>query len=353
MEKYKQIAATITKRIVTGHFLPGDRIPSEKELADTFGVSAQTVNKAISILVSDGILTRKPGYGAYVCHRVDRARLRERCDFRVGILFDSSVDTIADADRVLARIAFNLQHELSEAGFQWTVIGRGDGMDFHDFLPELDGMIVVGGASEEELRDLRAADIPCVAFNRNYLDHGIGGVVISDEAVGEIVSHMAGMGFDRFLYVVNDSHKEVYDIREDQYRSAVEDAHGSVSVLIVPQEDLKARKLPAEAVEAARSADVAFSPNDSLALSLVQSLEAAGLVVPDDLAVFGFDNSMAGRHNAVPLSTVAYDVNEACQMMVELIEGILFRGETPRVASVGAWLILRESSDRRKGAYQR
>lgn len=45
---------------------PGDRIPTEQELCDQFGVSRITVRQAVASLVREGILARQRGRGTYV-----------------------------------------------------------------------------------------------------------------------------------------------------------------------------------------------------------------------------------------------------------------------------------------------
>lgn len=63
---YKQVLNILSDQIAAGELAPGDRIPSEAELIDQFGVSRITVRAAISELVEDGVLTRSQGKGTFV-----------------------------------------------------------------------------------------------------------------------------------------------------------------------------------------------------------------------------------------------------------------------------------------------
>lgn len=45
---------------------PGQRLPSEKELSDTYGVSRITVRKALELLSSDNIVVKQQGKGTFV-----------------------------------------------------------------------------------------------------------------------------------------------------------------------------------------------------------------------------------------------------------------------------------------------
>ena len=49
-KKYRQITAWLTEEIEKGTLCYGERIPSEKELAEQFGVSRQTVRRALKDL---------------------------------------------------------------------------------------------------------------------------------------------------------------------------------------------------------------------------------------------------------------------------------------------------------------
>ncbi|KRN04446.1 GntR family transcriptional regulator [Holzapfeliella floricola] len=63
---YIQIHNHIKQKIETGQWQLGQRLPSERNLSETFGVSRMTLRQAISTLAEEGILERRPGSGTYV-----------------------------------------------------------------------------------------------------------------------------------------------------------------------------------------------------------------------------------------------------------------------------------------------
>lgn len=63
---YIQIRNILKTKIEDGDYKEGDLIPSEKELAEIFGVSRVTVRAAIAQLVTEQFLTRRPGFGTTV-----------------------------------------------------------------------------------------------------------------------------------------------------------------------------------------------------------------------------------------------------------------------------------------------
>lgn len=63
---YMQIQQYVLQKVKSGEYQIGDRIPAESELAEQFGVSRVTANKAIKELSLTGILQRTKGRGTYV-----------------------------------------------------------------------------------------------------------------------------------------------------------------------------------------------------------------------------------------------------------------------------------------------
>lgn len=63
---YVQIRNALYEDIVNHVFLPGQKLPSEDELAARFGVSRMTVRQGISDLLDEGILYRRHGVGTFV-----------------------------------------------------------------------------------------------------------------------------------------------------------------------------------------------------------------------------------------------------------------------------------------------
>jgi GntR family transcriptional repressor for pyruvate dehydrogenase complex len=65
------VAAELEKGILEGSLKPGDRLPSERDLAVELGVSRPSLREAIQKLVSRGLLTTRHGGGTYVTDRLE------------------------------------------------------------------------------------------------------------------------------------------------------------------------------------------------------------------------------------------------------------------------------------------
>jgi len=65
------VASSITREIAQGRLKPGDKLPTEQELSQTFGVSRNVVREAISRLRSEGRVWSQQGRGAFVSDASD------------------------------------------------------------------------------------------------------------------------------------------------------------------------------------------------------------------------------------------------------------------------------------------
>ncbi|KAF9132324.1 hypothetical protein BGX30_012712 [Mortierella sp. GBA39] len=63
---YEQIFEELRDQIVAGKYMPGERIPSEKELGEAYSVSRITSKKALEMLTQEGYIVRQPGRGSFV-----------------------------------------------------------------------------------------------------------------------------------------------------------------------------------------------------------------------------------------------------------------------------------------------
>ncbi|SMX34316.1 phosphonate metabolism transcriptional regulator PhnF [Actibacterium lipolyticum] len=63
---WKSIASSLRTEIAEGHYRPGDKLPTEAELALRFGVNRHTVRRALSEMAETGLVHSRRGSGVFI-----------------------------------------------------------------------------------------------------------------------------------------------------------------------------------------------------------------------------------------------------------------------------------------------
>ena len=74
---YAQLMDTLKRRIVTGRYLPGEKLPSVRNLAKELGINPNTIQKAYNILETEGVILTLPGRGSVVLSETEELRNRQ------------------------------------------------------------------------------------------------------------------------------------------------------------------------------------------------------------------------------------------------------------------------------------
>ena len=82
---YAQIKHAIERRIASGEWTAGQKLPSENELVDALGVSRMTINRALRELTQQGLIQRVHGLGSFVAETPRHASLIELQDIALEI----------------------------------------------------------------------------------------------------------------------------------------------------------------------------------------------------------------------------------------------------------------------------
>lgn len=89
--RFLQIKLSLLEKIELRELQVGDKVPSENQLAESFGVSRMTARRALSELVTEGVLVRSQGIGTFVADSssvnavIDLPNIDEQINQRQGL----------------------------------------------------------------------------------------------------------------------------------------------------------------------------------------------------------------------------------------------------------------------------
>lgn len=152
---HRQLQDVLRRELASGRYRPGDRIPSERVLCETYGVSRTTVRQTVNDLVHEGRLVRVPAKGTFVPLRKIEQDLARVSWFSESVKAAGRAPDLRllTATRIPAEEAVRLALELSadDDVVRLDLIGRADGEPIVRYRVHLPAPI--GDSAAEALQD--------------------------------------------------------------------------------------------------------------------------------------------------------------------------------------------------------
>jgi DNA-binding LacI/PurR family transcriptional regulator len=194
-----------------------------------------------------------------------------------------------------------------------------------DVAGRVDGLIVFAGALSASEVEKVASRIPVVELGGTERSGARTVLVDNYSGMFELARHLVeDHGYRRFAYL-GELGTEEFRGRRRGFVDAL-NAHG-VSVPDVlashPGDDSSAARAVATVLGGWERPEVIVCDTDQSALAAIDALSDAGVGVPDDIAVTGFDGILAGRLVSPALTTVRQPMEQVGRTAVELLARLI------------------------------
>lgn len=215
-------------------------------------------------------------------------------------------------------------------------------------MASVDGLILASPRMDDDhIRELADAK-PVVIVNRDV--EGIT-CVVPDVAmgVGEAIRHLAGHGHRKITFIAGPEASWMSSRRWLAVQQACEWSRIEPVKLQSESPTIKGgRAIARTIVSRGSSAVVAY--NDLLAIGLMQELQAAAYVVPDQISIVGFDDIFGADFTTPGLTTVRAPMEtcgvEAASLLLKFLKG---HGDVPSTRYIDTELVVRGSTGKLLG----
>ena len=187
----------------------------------------------------------------------------------------------------------------------------------------VDGLVILAPhLSEDELADAVPPGTPAVLINTRGDAGGHPGVRLDNVAGCEVVAdHFVSLGRKRIVHIAGAAGNIDAIERAEAFKAALEKRGVDVEVV---QGDFaeESGEIAIDALlKSGRKFDGVFAANDMMASGALQALHGAGVRVPEDVAVVGFDDIPLAKH--IGLTTVQVHIAELGQRALDRLISIL------------------------------
>jgi GntR family transcriptional regulator of arabinose operon len=354
----QQLKLIIIEKIRRGQYIPGEKMPSERELAETYGISRISVREAVTELVAENYLFRIPTKGTFVAMADQVARKLRLRSFSVAFVINKAWYAFAlpgytrileGVERALRKRGYRLLFMTSDPGEELNLeLSRGSDAAYSGFL-------LVGPTSSVVVEKLKAVQAPFIMLDAEVTDEDVNTVAMDYfGGARQAIKYLARLGHQDIGYIgvehsdkyrghvaalhqlglpVRAEHTEFVAIHGDG-RPGYEHGYDAVTRI------LQRGTLPT----------ALHITNDIVALGAMEALRKRGVEIPRDISILGYDDIDLSRRADPPLTTVCADLEEfgaiGAQRLFSLMEDPEQIGQR---LSVRLDLVIRGSTGRPRG----
>jgi len=356
VSKHGNVHAALLRALQSGKWKPGERIPTESQLEQQFGVSRITVARAVRDLESAGLVERRRGAGTFVRPRETSDRLT------FGLLIPDLGETeifepichgmmTSPLARDHALIWGNASSRSGSKDEQaWSlcrqfITRRVSGVFF---APIERGLSTDDDVNQRIAAALDGARIPIVLLDRGLAPYPQPDrydlVAIDNRRAAYIATtHLLDLGARRIAFVGAENAPATVDEREAGYREAlfqrgIDPDRDTIRRLRTDDETAVANLMRA------RHPDAIVCANDRTAGLLMHALLRQGIRIPQDVRLVGIDDVDYAPLLPVPLTTIRQPTRQIGDAALEIMLARVSRRHLPpRDTRLHGELIVRES----------
>ncbi|MFT3784565.1 MAG: GntR family transcriptional regulator [Tepidisphaeraceae bacterium] len=321
LPRHRQVYEALMGDIVSGRLQPGDRLPTEAELAKSFSASRSTVARAMRDLKSRGLLLRQRGGGTHLAKQ----------DTRRIALFAPYTSTPSELGFIGGQIHGHLSELAAQRGdhLRLQLLARPESGDHHDEMLAAAQTLIQQSVSgvfyypvelpQDQMHynqlvvdKLRSAGIAVVAIDRDIVSFpqrsALPLVTYDNRRAGYLLAdHMVRQGCKRIVFVGLPFVSSVASDRMRGYLEALADHRLPIdyALIVSAQLDELTADFVKDIVERLKP-DGIVCKQDHYAALISRHLSGMGVTIGKDIRLAGFDNQPFAGLLTVPLTTIRF-----------------------------------------------
>ncbi|MEZ0538069.1 LacI family DNA-binding transcriptional regulator [Fibrella arboris] len=202
------------------------------------------------------------------------------------------------------------------------------------FNSRVDGLLVSVAYDTDDIEHFNTftkKGIPVLFFDRVITNARSTSIVIDNAKAGyEATAHLLKLGRQRIMHVTGNLKRNVYADRLKGYKLALADYNIPFDDSLVQVTDLSQEvgvEIARQITQLPVRPDGVFVTNDLCAVSCMTTLKQSGLLIPDDVAMVGFNNDPVSQVVNPALTTIHYPGREmgevAAKSLINHLNGVM------------------------------
>ena len=329
--KYLRLAQKLTREIEDGTLSPGDRLPSFSEINQQFGAATNTVDRAFLVLEQNGLVRREQGRGVFVAEP-GRSNPKPKTGF-IGLFggFGGFSEGLPHYEGLNTSSFFSLHilqgiREILSREEKQLVLLNDDARG----VENLDGVLACSTGHFDLLARRLPPGLPCVSLLLEV--DGVPSVVADDyQGAKDAVNYLIELGHRRIACLM-EFPLALPRLRAAGYHDALTEAGIALNPRWMHQPrhkkhlDQDYRTWGREGMRQWLQSDwqelgctALLAQNDMVAAGVLESLQEAGIRVPEEVSVIGFDGTEICEYSSPQLSSVELPLRQIGTLAAQIL----------------------------------
>lgn len=303
-----------------------------KQIAEQCNVSITTVSRVLNNDQSLSVSSDTRGEILKVAEQLGYTKKlnnsQENLHIGVVLWYDAKKEI---EDPYFMEIRHGIERQSKEQGIYIMTVYRENGKFNLNHLSHIDGLIAIGKFTNEEIKSFEKKTRSIVFVDSSPVPHQYDSVVIDfREAVRLVLEYIIKAGYEKIGYL--GAYEKIDDVvlygerREKFFRDYLEkrDLYIPSHVRIGEFSSLSGYQLMQDEIKKGMLADVYFCASDSIAMGAIKALHEANILIPDQVAIIGFNDIAQARYIHPSLTTLKIETTamgeEALRSLIERIK---------------------------------
>ncbi|OGS24851.1 MAG: hypothetical protein A2297_06415 [Elusimicrobia bacterium RIFOXYB2_FULL_48_7] len=355
---YLQIADVIEQKIKNNEIAVSQKIPPERELSKTFGVSIDTIKGALAKLEKEGYISRRRRHGTVVINAQPPVMtgLSAQSDICVVVCTGTVRTTIGDPafyDRI-SGVESKVKEQKLNLVFK-TVSPDDGGIELEDGGKKTGGLVLAGNITEAHIQMARKTRKPYVligdVFQKGFIEDTADVVTTSSfDTSYRSTKYLVELGHKRIVYITNEIARFPWELDSfDGYKQALKEGGLEFDNSLVVETFSPRPDNVAQAVKIFLEKQTGFTAmygglNQEYYFGIMRAFKEKNIRVPEDISLMVCDD--------IPgMTKIYYDIYKLGELAVErLIERLTNPGWKPERVLLPGHLVEGDTTRRLEAA---
>jgi len=331
LTKYIKIAEYFKAEITAGNINTGEQLLTENEIAAKFQVSRHTVRQALMELEKGGYIYKEQGKGTFCSPKNKNTKKKT-----IAVL------TTYISNYIFPSIISGIEEVLSAEGYNLMLLNTNNEKQKEaDYLQKIIDNDVAGLIVEPTMsayknvnlnlyKELEQKGIPYIMINAKYDELDSAYVVMDDVEGGYLLTkYLLQLGHRKIAGIFKQDDLQGVN-RQLGYKKALEEFginynSDFINSYVTKENTFAPYEFTSNLIDRSERPTAIICYNDQIAMYVQQAIKDAGLQIPEDISVTGYDDSDIAMRTELKFTTVAHPKEDmgrrAARLLINMILG--------------------------------